>query len=226
MHFLEHSHPRDVENFLEKIGKRYQLKLDDSQKLIGTLQVVKQGDFGFVTLKENKIKTYIILSTLTNITNARAALFYKKNYSINRIALAEQLFGIEAKKIIKLIDTEIFLKHRESCRNFNGLCFLDCHRADSTPCLKKYSKHFIMPQISEEKNLRDLYNFIRWGTRTIKIGRSPLYQLTNLLFFEARTLIELIKNSKNEEEFVKYALKFTKEYSKVYKKFTPRYGVF
>ena len=177
-------------------------------------------------LKENKIKTYIILSTLTNITNARAALFYKKNYSINRIALAEQLFGIEAKKIIKLIDTEIFLKHRESCRNFNGLCFLDCHRADSTPCLKKYSKHFIMPQISEEKNLRDLYNFIRWGTRTIKIGRSPLYQLTNLLFFEARTLIELIKNSKNEEEFVKYALKFTKEYSKVYKKFTPRYGVF
>ncbi|MCX7876933.1 MAG: ribonuclease R [Melioribacteraceae bacterium] len=56
------------ENFLEKIGKRYQLKLDDSQKLIGTLQVVKQGDFGFVTLKENKIKDIFIAGK--NLSNA------------------------------------------------------------------------------------------------------------------------------------------------------------
>lgn len=56
------------ENHLEKIGKRYQLKLDDSEKLIGTLQIINHGDFGFVTLKENSIKDIFIAGK--NLANA------------------------------------------------------------------------------------------------------------------------------------------------------------
>lgn len=56
------------EEFLEKVGKRYQLKMDDSEKLIGTLQIVNQGDFGFVNLKENKIKDIFIAGK--NLSNA------------------------------------------------------------------------------------------------------------------------------------------------------------
>lgn len=56
------------ENYLEKNGKRYQLKLDDSEKLIGTLQIINQGDFGFVTLKEKAIKDIFIAGK--NLANA------------------------------------------------------------------------------------------------------------------------------------------------------------
>jgi ribonuclease R len=56
------------ENYLEKNGKRYQLKLDDSEKLIGTLQIINQGDFGFVTLKEKTIKDIFIAGK--NLANA------------------------------------------------------------------------------------------------------------------------------------------------------------
>ncbi|MFZ5948887.1 MAG: ribonuclease R [Stygiobacter sp.] len=56
------------ENYLEKNGKRFQLKLDDSEKLIGTLQIINQGDFGFVTLKEKTIKDIFIAGK--NLANA------------------------------------------------------------------------------------------------------------------------------------------------------------
>lgn len=48
------------ECFLEKQGKRYQLVRAASDKLIGTLQIVKDGDFGFVTLKEGNLKDVFI----------------------------------------------------------------------------------------------------------------------------------------------------------------------
>ena len=48
------------ECFLEKQGKRYQLVRAASDKLIGTLQIVKEGDFGFVTLKEGNLKDVFI----------------------------------------------------------------------------------------------------------------------------------------------------------------------
>lgn len=48
------------EGFLERQGKRYQLVRASSDKLIGTLQVVKDGDFGFVTLKEGNLKDVFI----------------------------------------------------------------------------------------------------------------------------------------------------------------------
>jgi len=48
------------EGFLERQGKRYQLVRAAADKLIGTLQVVKDGDFGFVTLKEGTLKDVFI----------------------------------------------------------------------------------------------------------------------------------------------------------------------
>lgn len=48
------------EGFLEKEGKRYQLLRATSDKLSGKLQIVQDGDFGFVTLKENNLKDIFI----------------------------------------------------------------------------------------------------------------------------------------------------------------------
>jgi ribonuclease R len=48
------------EGYLEKDGKRFQLKRDDSGKLIGRLQIVSQGDYGFVMLKDKSVKDIFI----------------------------------------------------------------------------------------------------------------------------------------------------------------------
>ncbi|KAF0151276.1 MAG: ribonuclease R [Ignavibacteria bacterium] len=48
------------EDFLERQGKRYQLLRADSDKLLGTLQIVSSGDFGFVSLKEKNVKDIFI----------------------------------------------------------------------------------------------------------------------------------------------------------------------
>lgn len=48
------------ENFLEKQGKRFQLVRAASDKLIGSLQIVNDGDFGFVSLKEGNLKDVFI----------------------------------------------------------------------------------------------------------------------------------------------------------------------
>lgn len=174
-------------------------------------------------LKEKKIKSFIILSTLSLCLNSKAAAFYKKNYDIKRIALPEQIIPEEARNIMKIVETEIFLIHRESCRNFNGLCFLDCHGAKNTPCLKKYSKTFTMPALSLEENMRNLYQYCKNGTKIIKIGRSPLAQLSRVIFFEAKNIIDILKSSKTEDEFLKYSLKFVKDYDRVYRKLSLKY---
>ncbi|MEW6653975.1 MAG: ribonuclease R [Bacteroidota bacterium] len=48
------------EGFLERQGKRYQLMQSVSDKLLGTLQIVNSGDFGFVSLKEKSVKDIFI----------------------------------------------------------------------------------------------------------------------------------------------------------------------
>lgn len=50
------------EEFLEKIGKRYQLKRNASAKLVGTVQIVSGGDYGFVALKNSDMKDVFIPS--------------------------------------------------------------------------------------------------------------------------------------------------------------------
>ncbi len=56
-HFL---HALTEEGFIAKEGKRYQLNVYGHGKLIGTLQIVGEGDFGFVVLKEKTIKDVFV----------------------------------------------------------------------------------------------------------------------------------------------------------------------
>ena len=56
-HFL---HALTDEGFLVKEGKRYQLNRFDTGKLIGTLQIINGGEYGFVLLKDKQIKDVFI----------------------------------------------------------------------------------------------------------------------------------------------------------------------
>ncbi|HOI30648.1 MAG TPA: ribonuclease R [Melioribacteraceae bacterium] len=50
------------EGYLEKQGKRYSLSSFGSDKLIGQLQIVGEGDYGFVVLKDQTYKTDVFIS--------------------------------------------------------------------------------------------------------------------------------------------------------------------
>src|SRR3989339_1003523 len=56
-HFL---HALTEEGFLQKEGKRYQLNKFDTGKLIGTLQIINAGEYGFVLLKDKQIKDIFV----------------------------------------------------------------------------------------------------------------------------------------------------------------------
>lgn len=56
-HFL---HALTDEGFLQKEGKRYQLNKFDTGKLIGTLQIINGGEYGFVLLKDKQIKDIFV----------------------------------------------------------------------------------------------------------------------------------------------------------------------
>lgn len=53
-------HKLTEEGFLEKSGKRYQLNRYASEKLIGTLQIISDGDYGFVILNNQNIRDVFI----------------------------------------------------------------------------------------------------------------------------------------------------------------------
>ncbi len=53
-------HKLTEEGFLEKSGKRYQLSHSGSEKLIGTLQIISNGDYGFVILNNQNIRDVFI----------------------------------------------------------------------------------------------------------------------------------------------------------------------
>lgn len=50
------------EGYLEKQGKRYSLSSFGSDKLIGQLQIISEGDYGFVVLKDQSYKTDVFIS--------------------------------------------------------------------------------------------------------------------------------------------------------------------
>ncbi|MCX6174428.1 MAG: ribonuclease R [Ignavibacteriales bacterium] len=56
-HFL---HALTDEGFLQKESKRYQLNKFDTGKLIGTLQIINGGEYGFVLLKDKQIKDIFV----------------------------------------------------------------------------------------------------------------------------------------------------------------------
>ncbi|MEG8945959.1 ribonuclease R [Rosettibacter firmus] len=56
-HYL---HNLTEEGYLEKYGKYYQLNRYGTEKLIGVLQIISRGDYGFVVLKNQNIKDVFI----------------------------------------------------------------------------------------------------------------------------------------------------------------------
>jgi len=56
-HYL---HALTDEGFIEKQGKRYQLNKFNTGKLIGTLQIINNGEYGFVILKDQDIKDIFV----------------------------------------------------------------------------------------------------------------------------------------------------------------------
>ncbi len=55
-------HKLTEEGYLEKQGKRYSLSSFGSDKLIGQLQIVGEGDYGFVVLKDQTYKTDVFIA--------------------------------------------------------------------------------------------------------------------------------------------------------------------
>lgn len=54
------------EEYLEKIGKRYQLRKAASEKLIGNVQLVNDGDYGFVILKNSSMEDIFVVGKNLN----------------------------------------------------------------------------------------------------------------------------------------------------------------
>ncbi len=79
-HFL---HQLTEEGFLTREGKRYQLKKLSEDKLIGRLQIIGQGDYGFVSLKDFRIKDVYIsrknMNTAFDGDLVEVILFAKKS---------------------------------------------------------------------------------------------------------------------------------------------------
>lgn len=55
-------HKLTEEGVIEKFGKRYSLVHGKSEKLIGTVQLVNEGSYGFVILKEGGLKTDVFVA--------------------------------------------------------------------------------------------------------------------------------------------------------------------
>ncbi len=70
------------EGYLEKIGKRYELNRGAADKLIGIVQIMNEGDYGFVKLTNANIKDVFItgknLNTAFNGDTVEVKLFEKK----------------------------------------------------------------------------------------------------------------------------------------------------
>jgi Peptidase family U32 len=170
-------------------------------------------------LKSINLKTKIILSTLNHCFNLETLEFYKE-FNISRIALPEQLMPEEAREIIKNklgVKTEVFLKSREYCVNFNGLCFLQFGEDKECFCRKKFilgGKEFSMPEPPDSEQLGQLYDFYNQGADILKIGRSPDKESGKIFFREAVQLIRILKLKPSRASFIKDALKIKKAFDK------------
>ncbi len=170
-------------------------------------------------LKARSVKTQIILSTLTHCFNLETLKFYRQ-FDISRIALPEQLTAQEAREIVKNkfgIKTEIFLKSREYCVNFNGLCFLQFGENKECFCRRKFKeggKEFIMFEPPAAEQLGHLYDFYHSGADVLKIGRSPDKESGKVFFREAVQLLKMLKGGHSRPVFIKEALKVKKAFDK------------
>lgn len=183
----------------------------------------------FCRMKALKVRTELILSTLSCCMNARTLGFYK-GLGVTRLALPEQLAPEEARELVRNrlgIGTEVFHKARECCHNFNGLCFLDCRGLDTNACKKNYrlgKKRFEMPRLGAAEHLGDLYDYYSMGVGTLKIGRSPDPEMQRLIFGEAKRLLALLRAGGGREMFVSEGLRVMSAYDRAYKFVMERKG--
>lgn len=175
-------------------------------------------------LKEKKIKTYFILSSLSLCFNQQALKFYY-DLGIKRIAIPEQITFEEAKYLIKnpfKIETEMFLTSREYCGVLNGFCYLKQFN-NRCLCREEFEtgdKKFKMPIPSLTQHYANLYRFIKCGVHIIKIGRHPDDFYGKIIFTQAQGIKDIIENNPGitEEEFIKKAIKLHTKISGVLEK--------
>lgn len=222
----------------QKIGKKFFFAANEIQsynfyetvRFIKTL--IKNGIDGIIIrdigllryLKQNKIKTYYILSSLSLCFNREALRFYKE-LGVKRIAIPEQITDTEAKYLIQnpfSIETEVFLTAKEYCGVLNGFCYL---KQFNDKCLcrsnfKLINKDFKMPIPSEEEHFRNLYRFIKMGTRIIKIGRHPDDFYGKIIYNEALKIKSIFENEPEitEDKFIKNAIKIDNKIKRILEK--------
>ena len=173
-------------------------------------------------LKKKKVRTHYILSTLSYCMNAETLAFYV-GYGVKRVALPEQLGPEEAKELLRNpygVKAEVFLKHRECCINYNGLCFLDCHGGLTTFCKRPFRSgkaEYRMTGPGAAERLAELYDYRRLGAEVLKVGRSPVKEASRLIFREARQVVELLGLGLPKEEFVARALRVKKGFDALHR---------
>ncbi len=172
-------------------------------------------------LKDKKIKTYFILSSLSLCFNTEALKFYS-SLGIRRIAIPEHITPDEAKPLIQnpfSIDTEVFLTAREYCAVLNGFCYLTQFNGECI-CRSEFKTkdgNFFMPIPKPEEHYLNLYRFIKYGTRIIKIGRHPNDFYGKIIFSQATALKEIFIKNPNitEKEFVIKAINIHQKYQRL-----------
>lgn len=172
-------------------------------------------------LRRKKVRTEYILSTLACCMNQETLAFYGE-YGVRRVALPEQLMPREAAHMLRGcrgMEAEVFLKHREGCVNYNGLCFLDCHGGDSVFCERRFlaeGRGYRMRRRGAAEHLSDLYDYHRFGARVLKVGRSPDKESSRLIFREAIQLAELLERGLFKKEFLARALEVKEGFDGLY----------
>ncbi|OGR67952.1 MAG: hypothetical protein A2X30_03160 [Elusimicrobia bacterium GWB2_63_16] len=173
-------------------------------------------------LREKKVRTHYILSTLSYCMNAETLAFYS-GYGIKRVALPEQLAPAEARELLRNpygVQAEVFLKHRECCINYNGLCFLDCHGGLTTFCKRPFrtgKDEYRMAGPGAAERLAELYDYHRLGVEVLKVGRSPVKEASRLIFREARQIAALLGLGLPKERFVARALRIKAGFDALYR---------
>jgi collagenase-like PrtC family protease len=199
-------------------------------RTVGTIKELVDGGIDGIIIKDlalldalrkKKVRTHYILSTLSYCMNAETLAFYA-GYGIKRVALPEQLWPEEAGELLRNrhgIKAEVFLKHRESCINYNGLCFLDCHGGRTTFCKRPFrigKAEYRMAGPGAAEQLAELYEYHRLGASVLKVGRSPVKEASRLIFREARQLAELLGRGLPKKEFLARALRVKTGFDALY----------
>lgn len=157
-----------------------------------------------------KVRGYYVLSTLACCYNSRTLELYRR-LGVRRLALPEHLTPAEAAGLMRRgVGAEVFIKAREYCVNANGLCFLQFGPENRCCCRDEFraaGKSFRMPGPSTAAQFGQLYDFVKLGARTIKVGRSPRPEGAALVLKEAAALRDLLESGAPRAAFIREALR-------------------